>query len=92
MFKKIMVSVILFYFMTEAVLGFTTFALFLPSMKLTSLTAESLEKSSGFSEYATEDAEHFMNSNHYLLHRYRKDRDYSDYTMVHLSFDIRNHT
>ncbi|GGI96493.1 hypothetical protein GCM10008022_01130 [Paenibacillus hunanensis] len=56
------------------------------------MTAESLEKSSGFSEYATEDAEHFMNSNHYLLHQYRKDRDYSDYTMVHLSFDIQNRT
>ncbi len=91
MFKKIVVSVILFYFMTEAVLGLTTFALFPPSMKLTSLTAESLEKSLGFSEYATEDADHFMKSNHYLLHQYRQDRDYSEYTMVHLSLDIQNH-
>ncbi len=77
---------------TESVLGFTTFALFPPSLKLNAWTASPLESNPEFSEYAQADAQHFMDSNHYLLNLYSKHIDYSDYKMVHLSFEIQNHT
>ncbi len=92
MFKKMIVRVVILYLIAESVLGFTTFALFLPSVKLTSLTADSLEGSPEFSEYDREDAKFAMDSNHYLLRAYSKHIDYSEYKIVHVSLDIENHT
>ncbi|WP_017813290.1 hypothetical protein [Paenibacillus shenyangensis] len=88
--KKIITLIVLIYLIAESVFGFTTFAIFPPSIQVTSITDTALKNDEDSLAYLQKGKNAEVADGHHWLSKIPNDINYADYKLVNLPIQITN--